>query len=97
MSTSSALDATPDSTSLELPTPSSDPLLALWIVLGVLAGLALVGAAGFVAFKKLRASKPGGDAAVAEEKKEVALKAFDPDARYSAMGADASDARYSAF
>jgi hypothetical protein len=90
--------------SLESPAESSDPLLPLYIVLGILGTLVLI-AGVVIAVIKLRdlTSKPAppNDVPMEEPKKPAATAApaavFDPDARYGELGdADPEDPRYGA-
>jgi hypothetical protein len=90
--------------SLESPAESSDPLLPLYIVLGILGTLVFI-AGVVIAVIKLRdlTSKPAApnDVPMEEPKKPAAAAAapaavFDPNARYSDLGfdADPEDPRY---
>jgi hypothetical protein len=87
--------------SLESPAESSDPLLPLYIVLGILGTLVLI--AGIViAVIKVRdlTSKPAPPPKEVpmQEPKKPAAAVFDPNARYSDLGfdADPEDPRYGA-
>jgi hypothetical protein len=107
-STTSTTTTTPASittsttfSSLASPAESSDPLLPLYIVLGILGTLVLI-AGGVIAVIKLRdlTSKPAApnDVPMEEPKKPAAAApaaVFDPDARYGELGdADPEDPRY---
>ena len=86
--TTTSLTTTTATTALRaVPAPASDPLLALWIVLGVVAGLAVVGGVGFFAFKRLTATKAQQGASAAAPA-AVPLATFDPNARYGEFGID---------
>jgi hypothetical protein len=87
--------------SLESPAESSDPLLPLYIVLGILGTLVII-AGVVIAVIKVRdlTSKPAPppkEVPMEEPKKPAAAAVFDPDARYGELGdADPEDPRYGA-